>query len=71
MGTKFPDGIVWRDVFCRGSCAADFNWGHLPDASGACQRCEYVRPQRVTEILAGMAQPLTVTTARHPGGKGS
>lgn len=61
----FPHGMRWADIFCPGSRPSDYSWGHLPDANGRCQRCDYSQPADLRERLSQGNGPVVVTIPRH------
>lgn len=65
----FPHGMRWADIFCPGSKPSDFNWCHLPDAVGRCQRCEYSQPADLREKLGQGNGPVVITVPRHERNK--
>ncbi len=64
MSKPFPHGLTWADIFCRGSTARDFNWGHMPDESGKCRRCTYTRPAEVTRRLEAAGSPTVISISK-------
>lgn len=50
---KFPHGMTWGDIFCRGSsaCGAPYHWNHILNADGKCSRCDYTMPAELANRL--------------------
>lgn len=53
-GFALPEGLVWGDVFCRGSsaCGWPYHWNHILDADGNCTRCAYVQGEKARQVMA-------------------
>lgn len=57
MSGIIPEGLVWGDVFCRGStaCGWPHHWRHILDADGKCKRCTYVQGEKAKQVIANLA----------------